>query len=257
MSLAKLFVDQAVPSAGVSGTLLIVNGLTSRGIRRAPVMACVVVETITNFTSFILALVLGLGLLVWIGEAKVPIWVASAAFIVFSAALIALLLFLSRGRQMRLPKIVERIPGLRTVLDAITEAPPELAHSPRILVEGTALNFAIHLLDAATLWCLLWAVDIMANPAAVFAAFMLSTLARTIGVLPGGFGTFDGTLVAVLNLLGVPLAAGLSATLLFRGYSFFVPLAPGLLLARAELRRRGDGGNMPRSRSSEAAQSGW
>ncbi|HYX92256.1 MAG TPA: lysylphosphatidylglycerol synthase transmembrane domain-containing protein [Myxococcaceae bacterium] len=243
MSLAKLFVDQAVPSAGVSGTLLIINGLTSRGVDRAPVMACVVVETITNFTAFVLALVLALALAAWIGEASLPIWIASAGFIAFSLGLVALLLHLARGKRVRLPGLAERIPGFRTVLDALTEAPPELARNGRILTEATGLNFAIHLLDAATLWCLLWAVGILAHPGAVFAAFMLSTLARTIGVLPGGFGTFDGTLVAVLNLMGIPVAEALSATLLFRGFSFFLPLVPGVLLSRAEL-RRGTGGTV-------------
>jgi P-type Mg2+ transporter len=241
MSVAKLFVDQAVPSAGVSGTLLIVNGLTSRGIDRSPVMACVVVETISNFAAFVFALLLGLGLAVWIGEAGVPLWLASAAFIAFSAGLIVLLLHLSRGKRIRIPSLVDRIPGVRAVLDALTQAPPKLAHNPRILAEATGLNFAIHVLDAATLWCLLWALDTTANPAAVFAAFMLSTLARTIGVLPGGFGTFDAPLVGLLNLMGTPLAAALSATLLFRGFSFFIPLVPGLLLSRAELRSKNHG----------------
>ncbi|NMO20182.1 magnesium-translocating P-type ATPase [Pyxidicoccus fallax] len=38
--------------------------------------------------------------------------------------------------------------------------------------------------------------------------------------------------------MGVPLEAALSGTLLFRGFSFYVPLLPGLLLSRGELREQ-------------------
>lgn len=57
----------------------------------------------------------------------------------------------------------------------------------------------------------------------VFASFMLSTLARTLGVVPGGLGVFEAVSVATLKLIGVPVVAGLAATLLFRGFSFWLP----------------------------------
>ena len=63
---------------------------------------------------------------------------------------------------------------------------------------------------------------------------MLATLARTIGIVPGGLGTFEGMSVSMLHLMGIPLATALAATLCFRGLSFWLPLAPGLLLARRE-----------------------
>jgi len=36
---------------------------------------------------------------------------------------------------------------------------------------------------------------------------------------------------------GVPIAAGLAATLLFRGLSYWLPMAPGILLVRRETMR--------------------
>ncbi len=40
--------------------------------------------------------------------------------------------------------------------------------------------------------------------------------------------------MATLKLIGVPDAAGLAATLLFRFFTFWLPMAPGLVLARHE-----------------------
>jgi uncharacterized protein (TIRG00374 family) len=239
MSVAKLFVDQAIPSAGISGSVLIVRGLERRGVGRGPVMACVVVETITNYTALILALLLALALATWTRQAEVLVWSASVVFIVLSLALIRFLLRLSGGsRAVRVPRVIARIPGAKTLLEALAEAPRELAHRPRVLAEATGFNFVIHLLDAATLWVLLRSVGVDAPPTGVFTAFMLSTLARTLGVVPGGLGTFEAASLGTLTLMGVPLGAAVSATVLFRGFSFFIPLVPGLVLSRGELREQ-------------------
>ena len=98
------------------------------------------------------------------------------------------------------------------------------------------LQVAIFLLDAGTLWIMLYALGLSVHPALVFASFMLSTLARTLGPVPGGLGIFEAASVATLKLMGVPIAAGLAATLLFRGFSYWLPMAPGILLARRETR---------------------
>lgn len=235
MSFAKLFIDQALPSAGISGSLLIVRGLERRGIERGPAMASVVVETITNYTALILGLLLALGMATWLGEARAAVWSVSAVFIALASALIFALMRLSRGGPARPPRAVARIPGLRTLIQALTEAPPALAHRPRVLAEATGFNFAIIVLDAATLWTLLRALGVDAAPGGVFTALTLSTVARTLSIVPAGLGIFEAASIAALNLLGVPLAAALSATVLFRGFSLFLPLIPGLLLSRGEL----------------------
>jgi Mg2+-importing ATPase len=86
------------------------------------------------------------------------------------------------------------------------------------------------LFDASTLWIMLFALAASVSLPPVFASFMLSSLARTLGPIPGGLGIFEAASVATLKLMGVPIAAGLAATLLFRGVSFWLPLLPGVIL---------------------------
>jgi uncharacterized membrane protein YbhN (UPF0104 family) len=40
----------------------------------------------------------------------------------------------------------------------------------------------------------------------------------------------------MLRLMGVPFEAALSATLLFRGFSLWLPLIGGMILARREMK---------------------
>lgn len=73
-------------------------------------------------------------------------------------------------------------------------------------------------------------------PSAVFSSFIMASVAATVGPIPLGLGTFEAVSVTMLGLLGVPLEAGLTATLLLRGFTFWLPMLPGLWLARRELR---------------------
>jgi Mg2+-importing ATPase len=66
----------------------------------------------------------------------------------------------------------------------------------------------------------------------VYASFMISSLLRTMGIVPGGLGTFEATSVLTLRMIGVAIPVALSATLLFRGLTFWLPMLPGLWLSK-------------------------
>ena len=64
---------------------------------------------------------------------------------------------------------------------------------------------------------------------------MLASAVSSLAWIPGGLGTFEGSCVALLHLHGVPLESALAATLLLRGFTFWLPMLPGFTLARREL----------------------
>jgi uncharacterized membrane protein YbhN (UPF0104 family) len=85
---------------------------------------------------------------------------------------------------------------------------------------------------------MLRALGLSVHPAQAFAGFILPTLARTLGSVPGGFGIFKAASAATPKLMGVPIVAGLAATLLFRGFSYWLPMVSGIILTRRETRTR-------------------
>ncbi|MCA9181711.1 MAG: flippase-like domain-containing protein, partial [Planctomycetales bacterium] len=91
------------------------------------------------------------------------------------------------------------------------------------------------LCDAATLCVLLFAMAADCHPLIVFASFVAASVVAMIGLVPGGLGTFEGTCVAMLHVHGVSLEAALACTLLSRGFTFWLPMLPGLWLTRREL----------------------
>jgi len=237
--LAKLFVDQAVPTGGVSGTYVVVRGLERRGAPRPVVMAAVVLDLTSYYAAYVLAL--GSGLAIAAHQRALPTWllVPCLLFGAFALSLVALLNWLPRAGRGAMPAWLHRVPLLAPLLQAVAEGRRDLARSVGLLLGSVALQVAIVGLDAGTMWAMLRAVG---GPAAfdrVWASFAFATLARTLGVVPGGLGTFEAASVGTLSLLGVPASAGLAATLLFRGLSFYLPLVPGVLVARRETAAKG------------------
>jgi Mg2+-importing ATPase len=75
-------------------------------------------------------------------------------------------------------------------------------------------------------------LGVTASVSGVFVSFMIASLLRTMGIVPGGLGTFEATSVLMLRMVGIDVAVALSATLLFRGLSFWLPMFPGYWCSR-------------------------
>jgi Mg2+-importing ATPase len=235
LSLAKLFVDQAIPSAGISGMVVVGRALERRGIPRAVVMALVVVGTVAYYGAYVVALGAALVIAAARGHASPLILAAALLFAVASLVAIAAFLALA-GPSGSAPRWLGRIPLVRSALGLLREADPRLARSPALIAWTGLFQVAIVLLDAATIWVLIRSLGERASVAGVFASFMISSLLRTIGLLPGDLGIFEAASVLTLRLAGVPIPVALSATLLFRGLSFWLPMVPGLAFSRAARR---------------------
>ena len=236
LSLAKLFIDQALPTAGVSGTVVVARAMERLGVPRPVVMASVIVDNVSYYAAYVLTLLLALLVMAERSQASLVVGLVVLSFALLAAALIAGALALAGRGASGVPARLRRVPLLGGALALLGEAEPTLARNRSLIVASGVLQLAIVLLDAATVWVLIRSLGEAASPTGVFASFVLSTLLRTIGIVPGGLGVFEAASVVTLKLAGVPVPVALGATLLFRGLSFWLPMAPGLVFSRAVAR---------------------
>jgi Mg2+-importing ATPase len=194
-------------------------------------MASVVVDSVSYYGAYVLTLALAL-LITAVGGNVSPLILAVALFLVmFSFALTMTALALT-GRRSAAPKWLTHIPLLSRVISLLGEADPSFARSLPLIFKSVLYHLAIVLLDAATVWVLIRSLGEVASPTGVFTSFIASTLLRTISIVPGGLGVFEAASVVTLQRAGVSLPVSLAATLLFRGLSFWLPMAPGIFFAR-------------------------
>jgi Mg2+-importing ATPase len=232
LSLAKLFMDQALPSAGLSSSVLVAKALERRDVPRPVVAASVVINYASYHAAYAVCLLVAVAIILARGLTHLPLLLASAVFVAASIALAAAALRLSGPRAESLAAKGRRFPVVTHMLAFIKDADPHLARSPRVLGQAVGWQAVIFVLDAATIWVLVRSLGAEAPTAAVFASFMVSTLLRTVGIVPGGLGTFEAASVWTLKVMGVAVPLALASTLLFRGLSFWLPMVPGLWISR-------------------------
>ena len=235
LSLAKLFIDQSLPSAGVSSSVLVASALDRRQMPRGAAMATVAINLASYHAAYVIGLTVAMAIAIVSGQTNALVVSLATVFTVFSVALATGVLRLA-GRPM--PAAVSklgRFSVMRSVGRFLEDADPALIRNRRLLVRTIAAQLAIILFDAATLWALIRSLDVVAPPGGVLLSFMVSSLFRTMGVVPGGLGTFEASSVLTLRMVGLTIPVALSATLLFRGLSFWLPMVPGWWCSRRVL----------------------
>jgi Mg2+-importing ATPase len=160
LAFAKLFTDQALPSAGLSSSIVVAKALERRQLRSGAVKASVLVNIASYHLAYVAALLGALVMLQWRGDANALVTVTAVIFLLFSLGLSGAVLVLSGHRHGRSTSSLQKIPGLSTILDFISAADVRLVRSPQLLSRAVGLQGAIVLLDAATFWVLIRALGV-------------------------------------------------------------------------------------------------
>ncbi len=128
----------------------------------------------------------------------------------------------------RLPAAIATLPAIGALLEAVGTAPAALLRDRTLFRRAVVVQLAELALDAGTLFVLLTAIGASVPPSAVFGSFVIATAVSRVVPIPMGLGTFEGSLVSMLRLVGVSIEATLTAPLLLRGFTLWPPMLPGL-----------------------------
>lgn len=237
LAIVKLFVDNVVPTSGMSGHVVLVDRLAAIGVKRSVAVAAVILSIVAYYLSYAIA-ALCAALLLWLhSELSGLIAAGVGIFLCIAAAIPAGTLWVQDKGLKAMPKFLRKSKHANEFFELVGKAPSELVRSPTLISKLTLLNGAVFLLDAMTMLFCLLSLGMTAPFGWVFAAFMVASIVMTLGPVPLGLGSFEASSIAMLRVMGVPFEAALSATLLFRGFSLWLPLLGGMILARRELKR--------------------
>jgi uncharacterized membrane protein YbhN (UPF0104 family) len=238
LALAMLFVNQAFPTAGISGSIVVVQALRKRRVATNVAMAALVIGLITTYFAYLLAVLTSLALLLAYYEVSRWLITLTGIFALAAVGIPAAVVWYRESFAPRMQTRLRRVPGVGSLLDAIGSIPTKLLHDPGVLGRAVAFQLMEIVLDAATLYVLLIAISTAAAPTGAFVSFVMAFAVAQLVPVPLGLGTFEASLVGMLRLVGIPLEPAFTATLLLRGFTMWLPMVPGLWFARRELRPR-------------------
>jgi uncharacterized protein (TIRG00374 family) len=238
LTVAKHFADQMVPTAGMSGNVVLVDRLKEISGSRPVALAALIMTIVAYYASYGFASLVALVLLWLRGQTSWVVVALISASLGLSAAVPALALWLHRKGAKAIPKWLRRIRTVCELFEMIKEAPTKLVRDLHLIGTLTALNAAVFALDGLTMQLCLFALGLHVPFGVAFSAFIMASIVVTLGPIPMGLGSFEAVSIGMLRAMGVPFEAALSATLLFRGYTLWVPLIPGMFAARRQLKRK-------------------
>jgi len=234
LSLAKLFIDQALPTAGISSSVLVASALERRHLERPAAMAVVALNLVSYHVAYVVCLAVALALSSGRVRDNWLVLTAALLFTLFAIGLTAAILGLAGRRTPRAIARFERWSPVRGAAQFLEDADQQLTRSRHLIVETSAWQAIIVVLDVATMMALVRSLGAHVAVSGVFVSFMISSLFRTMGFLPGGLGTFEAASVVTLRLAGASTPVALATTLLFRGLSFWIPMLPGLWASKRQ-----------------------
>jgi Mg2+-importing ATPase len=232
LSVAKLFLDQALPSAGIASSAVSVEALRGWGLSEPHALAAAALNLVSYNLAYVAALVVALAYGLIFGHVNVWIMGLAVLFTVFCLGTSAAILALGGRPGWKDRWRVLHWPGVRNALGFVREADPALTRQPSLIARTTACQIGIIVLDTLTLLALIRSLSADAAVMRVFVSFMIASLVRTMGFVPGGLGTFEASSILTLRAAGLTLPVALSATLLFRGVTFWLPMIPGFVASR-------------------------
>jgi uncharacterized protein (TIRG00374 family) len=235
LAVAKFFAEQAIPSMGLGGTVLLMRGLAKRGVSIESATQTVLVALFSFYSAYAAAVVAALGPLWFYHKATPALFTVAAIFAVVAAAMPTGMLWLKRHGTRSLPRWIAHLPAAVDLLARVSDAPEHLLRKKSLLAETVLLQLSVFLFDALTLWVVFQALGQPTSLFVAFVSFVMASVVTTIGPVPLGLGTFEASSIGVLSLLGVRVEAALAATLLLRGVIFWLPMLPGVWLARREI----------------------
>ena len=240
LAVAKLFTDKAVPSGGISGIAFFFNALRQRDVPVAVCMRVMLTDILSYYAAYILATTASLFLLWQYHDIRRWMVVVAAIFVAIALFIPGVILFLKQlGASDRLPAWIVSSPRAAPLMEILSKAPESRGEQtrlrPLLFFEVTMYQSAIIILDSLTLWSMLQALG---EPILVFLAYpclVFASMAALLSPIPLGLGTFEAASVGLLIMFRIRIETALTATLLFRGLTLWLPMLPGLFVARMKI----------------------
>lgn len=244
LSIVIMFINQVLPTGGISGDGYIFNHLIKRKVPRYNAFTAMVLESISYYAAIIFMLLI---FYTWylnesIGHNTILITYTVILGFVFYVLLFVLVLILSNGHNISLAmhklerfgfikRLIEKA-GLLSLQNENEGTFKMLGRKKKEILQTVVLQLFIIMSDIITVWALIKGFHVnMSFPLVAF-GLLLSLVIGALPILPGSLIVYESAMTYFFTRLGAPVHAALIITLLYRFLTFWLPIPIGLLVYR-------------------------
>ncbi|MSQ32106.1 MAG: flippase-like domain-containing protein [Dehalococcoidia bacterium] len=240
---AMEFLNDVTPSFGATSNLYLTAMLRDRGLNSGQSALTIMVQSITSFISFSLALA---GVAVYLlsrGELNTATTVIAIVFVGAGAFFWTLITLLLIGESLFVKlssigiRIAERYVGRRFTATSLSQFTSEIRDGRKLIAQRKADFVAIVLVklsrllfEGLTIFVLFRTFGMHVDYQVALLGYLVAMLLSTFSFLPGGVGSFETLMVITYKSYEVPLEAAGVVTLAYRVITFWLPLPFEMLI---------------------------
>ena len=238
ITMAGLAASRLFAAGGAGGLVLQAWALRQAGLAKRAVADKTIAFLVLTYFPYAAAVVIcgvGLRLGIFPGEAPFTMTVIPAIIAVILMALTSLILLVPTDLQRRLDGFARRTGMLGRVAQKLATIPAATSAGlhealTHIRSRNPALLGAIAFwaFQIAVLWAAFQAFGEAPPVAVLVQAFFVGMLGNLLPI-PGGVGGVEGGMIGAFAAFGVDAGLAVVAVLVFRAFTFWLPLLPGVI----------------------------
>ncbi|EHQ31024.1 hypothetical protein Mucpa_6977 [Mucilaginibacter paludis DSM 18603] len=243
LSIVIMFVNQVLPTGGISGDGYIFNQLIKRKVSRYNAFTAMVLESISYYAAILILLLL---FYTWylnkVTHVNILITYTVLLGFVFYILLFVLVLIISNGHNLSFAMhklerfgFIKRFIEKASLLSLQNENEGTfkmLGRKKKSIIQTIGLQLIIVMSDIITVFALVKGFHVaMPFPIVAF-GLLLSLVIGALPISPGSLIVYESAMTYFLTKLGAPVHAALIITLLYRSLTFWLPIPLGLLVYR-------------------------
>ena len=237
LALELNFVNHILPSGGAAGFSYLAWILKKQGVSVARSTMAQLVRFVLTFISFVLLLIVAMIILTFRHRIDSSIVIVGFVLVVAAVVVTTLGIWLIKSNQRlrrfsawlsttinrfvnwitrgKKPKIVND----ETILeffDGLHDDYLAIRRDRRILIRPFVWAVIANLLDVALIWIAFHSLGVQLDPALLFIAFGIASIAGAVSVTPGGAGVYETVMVTFLAASGIQPEVAIAGTLIAR-----------------------------------------
>lgn len=243
-----LAMNVLVPSAGVSVGVVFAGDAKRRGDSEAASITGVILALVADYASIAILLLIAMVYFYTIGSLELRVVIPTIAFFLITFALFLLIYFAGKNREF-LKKLLDwskrklnasarffhrpLVIKNDTVVDNFID---ELANAYRIARTDRkplylALGYVLlsHFMFLMCIYVLFLSFGIDPLIRVLIAGYAIGVMIVVISPTPNGAGFVEGSMALAYTSMGIPGGEAVAVTLIYRGFSFWLPLLVGFV----------------------------
>ncbi len=249
VSIITLFLNQVIPSAGLSGGGYLMHFLQKKKLLPRDSFSVVILGTFCYYFCSLLVLLFSIFYIFAtikgdLNKLLVAVMVLGIFLLVFLNVMV--LFFGSKKATIYISGKIEKHKWLKVIFNKIQlkfpgkeiladdwENPWEIVKNKfHYLWRPLFWQFMEFLVDATTIFLLFYGFNFRPKFLIIVAGLILTKIVAMVAISPGALIVFEGAMVLFYNAFGIPLNLAVIVTLMFRALSFWLPMPLGLFLYR-------------------------